>query len=173
MRTSTFRLSIALGMMVTLSAFSEDSAVAEHIATLKKSFATSQLVLREYEWVESTVISLKGDEKSRKMERCYYGDDGKVQKEALNESEPEGKKRRLGGRVIEKVKEKKKEELTEYMQEAIALLRKYIPPDHTRIQEAKEDGKVALEAIESGKRIRVNIADFLKKGMTLSPSIWI
>jgi hypothetical protein len=36
--------------------------------------------LRTYEWMETTVVSMKGEEKSRKQNRCYYGADGKVEK---------------------------------------------------------------------------------------------
>src|SRR6185295_13680724 len=50
------------------------------VATLKQNLAESQKRLRQYEWVETTSISLKGEEKSRKQQRVYYGADGKLTK---------------------------------------------------------------------------------------------
>ncbi len=43
-------------------------------------FAEGSKKLAQYQWIETTVISLKGEEKSRKQNQCYYGADGKVQK---------------------------------------------------------------------------------------------
>ena len=40
---------------------------------------------RKYEWVETTTISLKGEEKGKKQNRCYYGADGKVQKISIDQ----------------------------------------------------------------------------------------
>ena len=56
------------------------AAAQERIAALKQSLAQSQQRLRQYEWIETTVVSLKGEEKSRKVLRCYYGADGKIEK---------------------------------------------------------------------------------------------
>ena len=50
------------------------------VATLKQNLAESQKRLRQYEWIETTAISLKGEEKSRKQQRVYYGADGKLTK---------------------------------------------------------------------------------------------
>ena len=36
------------------------------VAALKQNLAESQKRLRQYEWIETTAISLKGEEKSRK-----------------------------------------------------------------------------------------------------------
>ena len=50
----------------------------ERVAALKKSLADSQAQLRRYQWIETTVISLKGEEKSRQQQNVYYGADGKL-----------------------------------------------------------------------------------------------
>jgi hypothetical protein len=48
----------------------------ERVAALKQSMQESQTKLRQYEWTETTIISLKGEEKNRTQKRCYYGADG-------------------------------------------------------------------------------------------------
>jgi hypothetical protein len=138
-------------------------SVAERVTALKTSLATSQTVLRQYEWVETTVISLKGDEKSRKLNRCYYGADGGVTKVPLSTPPPPKKKRGLRGRIIEN----KKEELSDYMQQAVALVKSYVPPSPAAIQAAKDAGKVSVDILEPGKRVRLNFRDYQKPGDTL------
>src|ERR1035441_2167440 len=79
-----------------LPALAPQPTVAERAAMLKATLAASQVVLKQYEWIETTVVSLKGDEKSRKQERCYYGADGGVQKVEVSASpEPRSEERRV------------------------------------------------------------------------------
>ena len=56
------------------------------------------------------MVSLKGEEKSRKQERCYHGADGGVQKVEMTSTPEPAKKRGLRGKIAES----KKEELTTY-----------------------------------------------------------
>ena len=75
---------------------------------------------------------MKGEEKARKQNRCYYGADGKVQKtpiagdapQAAAESGGGGRSgRRGGGKVKERlVVENKKSEIQDYMESAVALI---------------------------------------------------
>ena len=134
---------------------------------LKATLAASQAVLRQYEWIETTVVSLKGDEKSRKQERCYYGADGGVQKVEINASPEPQKKRGLRGKLVEK----KKEELTDYMKQAVALVKSYVPPSPAKIQAAKDAGKVSIDVLEPGKRARLNFLDYEKPGDNLGVEV--
>ena len=45
--------------------------------------------LRQYQWLETTVVSLKGEEKSRTQNNCVYRADGKVQKTPVVAPAPE------------------------------------------------------------------------------------
>ena len=142
-------------------------APQERVAAIKKSFAESQAKLRKYEWIETTIVSLKGEEKSRKQNRCYYGADGKVQKVPLAAPAEEKPERGLRGRI----KEKKKEELADYMEEAAALVHKYLPPDQEKIQKCNEAGKTSIQILEPGKRAKVQFRDYLQPGDSLSVDI--
>ena len=142
----------------------QQPTAAERVATLKATLAASQATLRQYQWIQTTVVSVKGEEKSRKQERCYYGADNQLQKVLLTQSASEPEKRGLRGRIAER----KKEKLTTYMQEAVSLVRSYVPPEESRIQAAKDAGKVAVELTEPGKRARLTFSDYLKKGDTLA-----
>ncbi len=135
----------------------------ERVVALKANLAASQAILKQYEWIETTVVSVKGDEKSSQMERCYYGADGKLQKVPVTAPPPEEKKRGLRGRIAEN----KKEELTDYMKEAIALVKQYVPPDQARIQAAKDAGKLSFQPMPN-QRMRLTFADYYIPGDSLS-----
>ena len=136
------------------------STAAERISALKANLASSQATLRQYEWIETTTVAVKGDEKSRQQERCFYGADGKLTKVALTQPAPAQKARGLRGRIAEK----KKEELTDYMKEAIALVKHYVPPDQTRIQAAKDAGRVSLQPAPGGGQAKLTFSDYFKAG---------
>jgi hypothetical protein len=129
--------------------------------------------IRQYEWVETTIISLKGEEKSRKQNRCYYGADGKVQKVALDQPQQAQEQgggragRRGGGRLKETIVENKKDEMKEYMEKAAALIHAYVPPNPEQIQAAKDAGRIATNP-QAGGAVRLVIAQYLKPGDTLS-----
>jgi len=156
-----------LGMTLLLLpgtlALAQQPTVQERVVALKASLAASQAILKQYEWVETTVVSIKGQEKARQMNRCYHGADGNVQKIPLTTPPPAEKKRGLRGRIAES----KKEELTGTMREAVALVKRYMPPQPVLIQRAKDAGKVTLQPL-SGQRVRLIFADYLKPGDSLA-----
>ena len=51
----------------------QTQTVDQRVAAIKQSLAQSQAALKAYEWIETTAVSLKGEEKSRTQNRCYYG----------------------------------------------------------------------------------------------------
>ena len=141
----------------------------QRVAALKQSMQESQTKLRQYEWTETTIISLKGEEKARTQKRCYYGADGKLQKvpigsPAPGQQPPAGGGRR--GRVKAKVVENKKEDMKEYMERA-ALVQQYVPPQPADIQRAKDAGKVSAHPAGPGL-VRLEFSDYLKSGDRLS-----
>ena len=44
---------------LALPGFAQQPTTAERVALLKATMAASQVVLRQYEWIETTVVSLK------------------------------------------------------------------------------------------------------------------
>jgi hypothetical protein len=141
----------------------------ERVAALKQSMQESQAKLRQYEWIETTIISLKGEEKARTQKRCYYGADGTLQKVPVGSpapaQPPAGGGRR--GRVKAKVVENKKDEMKEYMERAAALVQRYVPPQPADLQRARDAGKVTASPAGSGL-VRLELPDYLKPGDRLS-----
>ena len=150
------RVTVQIAVLLVSSSLvlAQQPSPQEHVVALKASLAASKAILKQYEWVETTVVSLKGEEKSRQMNKCYHGADGKVQKIPLTTPPPAEKKRGLRGKIAES----KKEELTDYMKDAIALVKQYVPPEPLLIQKAKDTGKVTIQPLP-GQRVRLTFAD--------------
>jgi hypothetical protein len=163
-KTGTTRLTVTLGVALALAGATLAAAPApslpERVAALKTSLAESKARLKGYEWVETTVVLLKGEEKSRTQQRCYHGADGKVQKLPVAPPPEPEKKRGIRGRIAEK----KKEELSDYMKEAIGLVHRYLPPDPEAIQKSKDAGNASIAVVDPGKRVRLEFKDYLMPG---------
>ena len=172
---TTVALGMVLGSTTWGRAGQTAGGAAEAVAALKQSLQESQANLRKYEWIETTIISLKGEEKSRKQQRCYYGADGKLQKlpiaaePAVPPERSPGRGRR-GGRIKEKIVENKKSEMQEYMHRAAALVHSYVPPNPADVEAAKQRGTLAVRPGQAG-HVRLEFADFLKQADLLAIGI--
>ena len=133
------------------------------VAALKQNLAESQKRLRQYEWIETTAISLKGEENSRKQQRVYYSADGKLTKLPIGEPPPQAAQSggRGGGRLKKRIVENKKNEMQEYMERAGNLIQMYVPPPPTLIQEAKDKGNMLLRPQPQGP-IRVEFQNVVQ-----------
>ena len=136
------------------------------VAGLKQNLAESQKKLRTYEWTETTAISLKGEEKTRKQQRVLYGADGKLLKTPIGAApaaKPEPSGGRRGGRLKEQIVENKKDEISDYMEKAVALIHQYVPPNPELIQKAKDAGNLTVKPPQDGK-VRAEFKEFVQKG---------
>ena len=138
--------------------------LAQKIAVLKQSVAENQQALRQYTWTETTETLLKGETKSKKQSRCQYGPDGKVQKTAIGGSAPPAEKKRgLKGRIIEK----KTDEMKDYMERVASLIKRYVPPEGSQMQESFQSGKAAVQPAAGGI-VTLVFRDYAKPGDTVT-----
>ncbi|HTF62086.1 MAG TPA: hypothetical protein VK638_05165, partial [Edaphobacter sp.] len=114
----------------------------------------------------TTQLTLKGDAKPPTQSMCQYGPDGKVQKTPLGPP-PQAPS---GGRVKQRIIEKKKGEMKDYMGQVKTLLTLYLPPDPQRIQQAAQAGKVSLNATAGAGVAELVFKDYALPGdqMTIS-----
>src|SRR5215469_936929 len=90
----------------------------QKLAAVKQSVAENQQKLHQYQWTETTQLTLKGEPKPPKTSVCRYGPDGKVEKTPMGEPASPSSGRRLKQKVVEK----KKEEMEGYMGQVKTLL---------------------------------------------------
>ena len=163
---------VALLASVALIAVAAAQAPEDRSAAIKEALARNQAALRQYTWIETTTISLKGEVKKQEKKQCVYGADGKVQKTPLpGQAAPPQKEKgggggRRSGRLKEAVVENKVEDLKDYMEKAAAVVHQYVPPDPQKIQEAQKAGNVAVQP--AGGLTTLNVKSYVKSGDSLS-----
>ena len=134
----------AIAFLAVGSAFAQNSELQEKVAAVKQAAAENKQKLLQYQWTETTQLTLKGDPKPASTNLCRYGPDGTVQKNLVSPPpEPPS-----GGRMKQKIIAKKKEEMKDYMGDVKALLSQYVPPDPQKMQQAYQAGKVSLNPAE-------------------------
>jgi hypothetical protein len=126
-----------------IPALPQNPELQEKLAAVKAVAAENKQQLRQYQWIETTQLTLKGDQKPPTENSCHYGPDGQVQKTPIGPP-PE---QPSGGRLKERIIEKKKAEMKDYMQDVKAVLAMYVPPDPQRMQQAYQAGNVALNPV--------------------------
>ncbi|MBV9401801.1 MAG: hypothetical protein JO062_27740 [Bryobacterales bacterium] len=139
--------------MLIQPSHAQQEAAQQKAAALKQALANNQAALRQYSWTETTEVSLKGEVKKRQQKACMYGPDGKVQKTPIGDGSPppqQQSSRRPGGRLKQKLVEKKVDEMQDYMERAVALIQRYIPPDGEKIQAAAKAGNASVQRDPSG-----------------------
>ena len=164
-------LRIACVAVLSSVVLTQTPPAADGVAALKASLAENQAQLRTYSWVETTVVSLKGEVKKQEQKQCYYGADGKVQKTPMANAAapkaapaPSGGGR--GGRLKERVVENKVDDMKDYMEKVVALVHEYVPPDAGKIQAAQAAGNVATQP--STGAVHLNVKNYLKPGDLLA-----
>lgn len=156
----------AMMLVVPVFVFGQGPSTADRVAAFKQSLAQNKVRLARYQWIETTTVSLKGDVKSVKQKQCYYGADGKVQK--VDITPPAPPEQPSGGRLKQRIVANKKEELTDYMQQAVATIEQYVPPNPELIKYSKETNNIQVTPPNQSGVLRVNIPNFIKAGDLLS-----
>ncbi len=124
------------------------SELQQKLAALKQSAAENKQKLHHYQWVETSQLTLKGEQKPEKVYQCSYGPNGQVQKVPLGtppQQSPDNSSRRGGGRLRQKIVEKKTEEMKDYMEQVHSLLALYVPPNSELMQQAFEKKNASFD----------------------------
>ncbi len=146
------RLAVAAGAGVALlradlAAQQQGTALADRFAAVKQAAAANQQALRQYTWTETQQVSLNGEVKSTKQMTCSYAPNGKPQCTPIG---PPPEQKRMGP-LRERAMEKKKEELTDYMQKVKGVIGLYVPPDPARMEAARAAGNLSLSRPAAGE----------------------
>ncbi|MGC1448824.1 MAG: hypothetical protein WA830_02190 [Candidatus Sulfotelmatobacter sp.] len=154
----------ALTLLAAFPALPQNPEIQQKVAAAKQAAAENKQKIRQYQWVETTQLTLKGDAKPPTQNSCVYGPDGKVQKTMIGPP-PE---QPSGGRMKQKIIAKKKAEMKDYMQDVKAVLAMYVPPDPQKMQAAYQAGKVSLNPVPGA--VNLIFSDYAQPGdkMTLT-----
>jgi hypothetical protein len=130
----------ALAVRASTPVLAQNAEVLQKLTAVKQAAAENKQKLQQYQWTETTQLTLKGDPKPSSEKLCQYGPDGQVQKTPIGPP-PE---QPSGGRLKQRVIEKKKGEMQEYMEQVKGVLSMYVPPEAQRMQQAYQAGNLSL-----------------------------
>src|SRR6266481_5817890 len=149
--------------LAVVPTIAQNSHLQQKLAAVKQSVAENQQRLHQYQWIETTQLTLKGEAKPLKQSLCQYGPDGAVQKTPMGPPPEPPSGRRVKQRIIEK----KTEEMQQYMGQVKSLLGMYVRPDPQKMGQAYQAGKVSLNP--SGDGVNLVFKDYAQPGdqMTL------
>ena len=159
--------SVLIGVLILVAsslAIAQNSELQQKLAGVKQSIEENQQKLHQYQWTETTQLTLKGDPKPPTQDMCQYGPDGKVQKTPMGPPPQQPS----GGRMKQKMIEKKEGEMKEYMGEVKDLLGMYVPPNPQKIEQAHQAGNVSLNP--AGSVVNLVFRNYAQPGdqMTLT-----
>lgn len=134
----------------------------QKLAALKMSAAENKQKLHQYQWVETTQITLKGEAKPERVSQCSYGPNGQVVKVPLGAPPQQAEQKKgLRGRIVEK----KTDEMKEYMQQVQSLLSMYVPPNPQLMQQAFQKKNVSMEkTMGGGNTAQLVFSNYAKEG---------
>jgi hypothetical protein len=132
---------VLLALLCGLSAFAQNPDLQEKLAALKQSTAENQQRLHQYTWIETQQLTLKGEPKPPKQFQCQYGPDGQVAKTPIGMQQQQ---QPSGGRFKQKMIEKKKAEMQDYMGDVKGILSLYVPPNPQKMQAAFQSGNASI-----------------------------
>lgn len=148
----------ALTLLATVSAPAQNAAFKQKLAAVKQAAAENKVKLHQYQWIETTQLTVKGDQKPSMQNSCQYGPDGQVIRTPLGlpPQQPSG------GRLKKRIMEKKEAEMKNYMQAVKGVIGMYIPPDPERMQEAYKAGHVAFNPVPGA--VNLIFTNYVKHG---------
>jgi hypothetical protein len=133
------------------------------VTELKESSAKNKQALAQYTWTERVTISLNGQEKKQERFQVRMGPDGKPIKTPIDAPAQDQSAR--GGRLRQRIVEKKKEEYKDYADSMKDLAQQYIPPEKDLIQDAYSKGNLSITPGAGGPgRIEFVIRNYIRNG---------
>jgi len=147
-RFSPAQLFAALGLIaVALTAYAAAPQGGAYAAA-EETAARNQAALRQYTWIQTTQISLKGEVKATKVESVLYGPDGQQQKTVISAPQPK-KEPGLRGRI----EAHEEDELKNTLESASVLVQSYVPPVPQKLQAAVAAGNMQILTAQPGQAI--------------------
>lgn len=161
-------ISLAMCVIFAHLLTAQSPEVQQKTAEIKQAVAANKQALAQYSWTEQDTISLKGEQKKQEHFQVRLGPDGKPQKTSLDA--PEAPAAPSGGRLKQRVVEKKKEEYKDYADQIRSVIQQYLPPSKENLDAASQKGNITLGTVAGAPgQYQVVISNYVKQGdkMTL------
>src|SRR5271154_6191474 len=152
----------AIALAASIAAVAQNPELQQKLAAVKQAAAQNKPRLRQYQWTETTQITLNGEQKPPSENLCQYGPDGQVQKTPIGPPPQQPS----GGRLKQRIIEKKKAEMADYMDDVKGVLAMYVPPDPDKMQQAFQAGKVSINP--AGSVLNIVFTNYAQPGDSMT-----
>ena len=134
----------------------------QEVEAIKAAMGQNAAAQRNYAWIQTTQMALKGEVKSTTTSACQYTAGSNKPTCTQTSAPPEQKQQR--GPIRKSVVASKTEDLTAYMDSVKALVAQYVPPQASMIQAAQGRGDVATAPNPSNGTLTLTVNNYLQKG---------
>src|SRR5271167_4405504 len=152
----------AIALLASVATIAQNPEVQQKFAAAEQAAALNKQRLHQYQWTETTQVTLNGDQKPPTENLCQYGPDGQVQKTPIGPPPQQPS----GGRLKQRVIEKKKAEMADYMDDVKGVLSMYVPPDPDKMQLAFQAGKVSINP--AGSVLNIVFTNYAQPGDSMT-----
>lgn len=161
-------LSAVVMLAFSINMFSQGNQNQELVNNVKERLAFSKKNLQNYQWIETTTVFYKGEQKSSKQYQCYYDVNGQLQKvETAGGTPAKAPPRGIRGRIAEN----KTDDITAYMDQVQALIKTYLPPNPEKLQQIVGAGGLTVAVLVPNQQFKLTFPNYNLQGDQLSISI--
>jgi hypothetical protein len=161
----TIAATIAALSFSALELHAQKQEIQQRLAELKEASAANKQALAHYTWQEQQTTSIKGEVKKQQVFQVIVGPDGKQQKTEVNPTAPAAPS---GGRLKQRVVQKKTAEFKDYGSDIADLAKQYTQPDPGRLQAAFQAGNISLQSGGGEGVVTLVIKNYIKPNDSLT-----
>lgn len=161
------KFAIAVALLLGLPIFTlaqmgagSSNELQQKLMAMKQAAAANKQRLKQYQWIETSQITLKGEQKPERVYQCSYGPNGQVQKIPMGAQPQQPQQKGIRGRIIEK----KTAEMKDYMTQVQSLLSMYVPPNSQLMQQAFQKKNVSLDKTMGSSGVQLVFKNYAKEG---------
>jgi hypothetical protein len=152
---------LSTGLMAAQSPQMEQKLMA-----IKQAQTENQQKLAQYTWTETETTSIKGSVKDTKI---YHVQMENGQQQKIEVSDQKAQSGGDGGRMKQRMIEKKTEEYEQYGQQLSALAKQYTTPNPQRLMQAKQAGNISVQP--GAGTVSLVINNYIKPGDSVTMTI--
>ena len=162
MRLAVSLMVVGMGLEGVAGAQEIDEKLMREVSMVREAVARSNEGLRQYLWVEETVVTVKGKEKSSTSLLCKYDSFGALQKVPVSAEEAA----KGASAISKRPMVRKKAEGEDYIERAISMIASYVPPKPDHMDTLLRAGFAYMGQAVAGKA-QIGFKRYLQDGDTL------
>lgn len=175
-RMSLVRRAIAYSIIATMigisaSQWERSSAQGMNPSQVAAAIKANAQALKAFSWQQRTQIQLKGETKKVVINQMSYDGAGNQQKVKISEQPEPGQSQPSGGRLKQRIVQKKTDEFKEMLEGIAGLVKSYTEIPHEQLQTAMQKASFSAGEGEMNGAVQISMSGVIQNGDSFK--IWI